>query len=66
MTREPQKPNPATVAAENCAPGTDCDCGPPGLSNNLLSKNILSWPATLGIVAAGSLLCLTLVKLLGA
>ena len=48
-------------AAQDCVPGSDCDCGPPASE-----RNLLSWPATLGIVAAGGVLCLLIVKLLGA
>lgn len=48
-------------ASQECTPGAECDCNPAGGS-----RAHLSWPKTLAITAAGGLLCLLIVKLLGA
>lgn len=53
--------NEASTQKLECVPSTDCDCAPPATSHLPLS-----WPATIAIVAAGTLLCLVIVKLLGA
>lgn len=53
---------PSPVVADNiCPPGTDCACDVPATADRQLS-----WTAILALAGAGGLLCLIIVKLLGA